>query len=415
MNNTKICHHCGIEETDDRRMQKCTGCNSSKILYCSRECQKLAWPSHKNRCRRKSNKASKLILNENIQNFDLVLSYASRYMKNLKYVNLSIRDTEHSAYDITLSAGALRSFLQTNRGQIEKFVWSMDTNRSRYVSAGNTDDGLLWSELHDLKVMQILQPVFGKCQHLVKVISQQEDSILALGLMGMLVGKEAYRHGQNQWTRNDCEAIVTSIGNCKNLVQLNLNQHYLRDSDMEILLRRLPKLQILNLCGSKKGLLTDKCCKTISRACTELRELDLAYHNRITVAGVKRVFKSCQQLRMFQTSLYLSSKDAVSLVCMAPNLLSLHTTKLLDEVTNYDVIMASSGRTVLVNNVDGSTGFPNATSLTSKSLPHDVVTEYERNRQVLGCRLNLDITRPDLVNGWEEVHLWQNANGVNFT
>ena len=217
MNNTKICHHCGIEETDDRRMQKCTGCNSSKILYCSRECQKLAWPSHKNRCRRKSNKASKLILNENIQNFDLVLSYASRYMKNLKYVNLSIRDTEHSAYDITLSAGALRSFLQTNRGQIEKFVWSMDTNRSRYVSAGNTDDGLLWSELHDLKVMQILQPVFGKCQHLVKVISQQEDSILALGLMGMLVGKEAYRHGQNQWTRNDCEAIVTSIGNCKNL------------------------------------------------------------------------------------------------------------------------------------------------------------------------------------------------------
>ena len=230
-------------------------------------------------------------------------------MKNLEYVNFTIDEDEFDAKDIILSPNTLQSFLQSNRGQLETFVWRMDTNISQYVSKGKTNDGQIWTELHDLKVIQLLKPVFGKCQHLAKVIKQQENSILFLGLMGMLMGKEAYQHGQHQWTRKDCGILSTSIGKCKNLVRLNLNQHYLRDSDMESILPCLPKLQILNLCGNDKGgFLTDKSCKTISRACKELREIDLGYHYKMTVAGLKRICKSCQQLRMFQIPLPLSQK-----------------------------------------------------------------------------------------------------------
>ena len=405
MNNTKIykCDNCGVVETDEKRIQKCTGCNSSKILYCSRECQKLAWPSHKHRCRRKSNNAKKLMLNENVQNFDLVLSYASRYMKNLKYVNLSLDVDDSDARNFMLSANTLQSFLQSNRGQLETFVWRMDTNISQYVSKGKTNDGQIWTELHNLKVIQLLKPVFGKCQTLVKVINQQEDSILFLGLIGMLIGKEAYQHGQRQWTRNDCGILATSIGKCKNLVRLNLNQHYLRDSDVESLLPCLPKLQILNFCGiDRGGFLTDKSCKTISRACKELREIDLVYHYKITVAGLKRICKSCQHLRMFHIPLSLSSKDAVGLVSMASNLLSLHTESVPDAQVAYDIIMATEGRVVLVYK---GTRIVDIMSLT-RSMPCDIVSVYQQKRYHVSKRLVLDITRPDLVNVWDEEHLW---------
>ena len=41
------CHHCGESQDNDPTIQlrKCGGC--SKILYCSKTCQKEAWPTHK--------------------------------------------------------------------------------------------------------------------------------------------------------------------------------------------------------------------------------------------------------------------------------------------------------------------------------------------------------------------------------
>ena len=406
MNNTKIykCDHCGIEETDDKRMQKCTGCNSSKILYCSRECQKLAWPSHKKRCRTKSNKASKLILNEKVQNFDLVLSYASRYMKNLKHVNISV-DSDHDIGEVVISTEALQSFLQLNRGQLETFVWKLDTDNSNFICFEKTNGGKVWTELRGLKLLNIMHPVFIKIKDLAQVIEQQRDTILSLSLIGMLMGRHVDQDGQYPWVRNDCKALATSIGKCNNLVKLNLNQHFFRDSDLEILLPGLPRLQILDLCGhraSEGGTLTNKSCKIISRSCKELRELDLSGQDKITVAGLKKVFKSSRHLIMFSTSLDLSSKDAVELVCMAPSsFLSLQTEAPLDVGVYYDMIMATGGRVVPFNE---HSALIEPDSL-PKPLPREVITLYVQSMKQVAKRMRLDMTRPDLVNGWDEEHL----------
>ncbi|RPD59238.1 hypothetical protein L226DRAFT_102722 [Lentinus tigrinus ALCF2SS1-7] len=45
------CHHCGRPGTEET-LKRCGGC--STILYCSRECQKAEWKSHKTLCRPRS-------------------------------------------------------------------------------------------------------------------------------------------------------------------------------------------------------------------------------------------------------------------------------------------------------------------------------------------------------------------------
>ena len=44
------CCHCDAVETDGRRFDRCARCKVAK--YCSRDCQKAAWPSHKRACER---------------------------------------------------------------------------------------------------------------------------------------------------------------------------------------------------------------------------------------------------------------------------------------------------------------------------------------------------------------------------
>ena len=40
------CYHCrSTEETQDKPLKRCMGCN--RAVYCSRECQKSAWKTHK--------------------------------------------------------------------------------------------------------------------------------------------------------------------------------------------------------------------------------------------------------------------------------------------------------------------------------------------------------------------------------
>jgi len=203
---TKLCSNCGIEETDELQLKKCTGCNSSKILYCSRQCQKSAWKVHKKRCRRKANSADQLII-DNVKisnsNCDLILNYASRYMKNLKHVEFEL-DKDRPLH---ISPDIVCSFLRSIRGTLESLHWPISITKFSSgcleLTKQLTSDGKVWTELHGLKVIQMNDPVFSNCQDLVRVIKQQQDSILALNLVHMALGAQDTR----SWMRNDWPSL----------------------------------------------------------------------------------------------------------------------------------------------------------------------------------------------------------------
>jgi len=45
---TCLCSGCGL--VADRKLQKCGGCKSKKVYYCSKKCQKEHWSFHKKDC-----------------------------------------------------------------------------------------------------------------------------------------------------------------------------------------------------------------------------------------------------------------------------------------------------------------------------------------------------------------------------
>ena len=122
----KVCGYCGIKDTAEKRLSKCTGCN--KVLYCSEQCQRSAWKSHEKRCRRKSNKMDTLLLDDRkVKDFDMALNYASKYMKNLRHVEVRLRDDHYGIEEgVKYTADTLQTFLKANKGQLETLQWSMD-------------------------------------------------------------------------------------------------------------------------------------------------------------------------------------------------------------------------------------------------------------------------------------------------
>jgi len=351
------CDYCGKEDTaaaDEYRLQKCTGCN--KNLYCSRECQKLDWPSHKNRCRRKANDADMLVVHDKqVLDIDRVLSYASRYMQNLKHVSITLNKYYEVGNNTNMiSRDELKSFLKSNKGQLDSIRVDMMMNmmierKCVWMCSTLTNGGEIWTELHGLKLLDMLLPVFGNCNELVKVINQQQRTIESLGLI-------CIRLGLTKGTRNDWSNIAQSISKCRRLVRLNLNQNLLRDSDMEVLLSSLPNLKILTLCGprctgAKRGNLTDKTCKIVSKMCPGLREIDLSGHEKVTLAGIKRVLKSCQYLRKIRTSMVLSRTDVIGMLNLAPNLIELRFKFCFDAASFGELIETTCG-SVTFSDVD---------------------------------------------------------------
>ncbi|KAI0713527.1 hypothetical protein C8Q76DRAFT_463932 [Earliella scabrosa] len=52
------CEHCGSTKLKKQELKRCAGC--SGVLYCSKECQKAAWPNHKSMCRLRLDSISEL-------------------------------------------------------------------------------------------------------------------------------------------------------------------------------------------------------------------------------------------------------------------------------------------------------------------------------------------------------------------
>jgi len=274
-----------------------------------------------------------VVSEDQVFDIDRVLSYASRYMKNLKHIQIKLL---HNLDKTVMSAEVLQSFLHLRKGNLESLVWG------RYPSTDFTNGGKVWTELHGLKYVEMTHPIFSNCKDLVKIINQQQKTIECLSLISIKLG-------DNRGTRNDWTNVASSIGKCRHLIRLNLNQHILRDSDMEVLLSSLPNLKVLLLCGPlniKGGHLTDKTCKIIARTCKELREINLAYQGKITFTGIKRVLKSCQHLRNIRLSMVLSQMDVISMHNMAPSLIFMTMRFEFDQAQFDELIEATHGLVV---------------------------------------------------------------------
>ena len=109
------------------------------MLYCSETCQKAAWKKHRRRCRRASKQEETLLL-EDDQNtdFDASLTYASRFMPNIKSLELIISSNDGGETDDTegviLTAAVLQTFLEQNKGRLDSVLW--ETEDPDVINAG---------------------------------------------------------------------------------------------------------------------------------------------------------------------------------------------------------------------------------------------------------------------------------------
>ena len=322
-----------------------------------------------------------------LNDFDIILNYASKYMKNLKHVRLKIND-ERECNTIHLTSSVLNSFLQTNKSKLDSFVWSLE-DFCLECGRRKTNSGKVWLQLEGLKVLEMTFPIFSKSQDLVRVLKQQQKSLISLTLASMAIGTD-----MTTWSRNDCKLLATSISQCKHLVRLDLSDNKLRDSDVEILCR-LPNLRVLAL-GTKpgEGQLTDKACKFISRSCPELQKLDIIYHRSITVKGIQRVLKNCRHLRMIHSSAKMKPQDITSL---APKLMFLGTETRFDTATSIAMVQATGGR--VVHYAAADSGMLYVDSL-SHMLSDEIVQKYHQTQKLL-TQLGSDIEDPRIINEWD--------------
>ena len=310
-------------------------------------------------------------------------------MKNLQHVRLKIND-DRECNTIHLTSGVLQSFLESNRAQLDSFIWSLE-DYCMECGKRKTNSGKVWLQLEGLKVLEMTFPIFSNSQDLARVLKQQQKSLLSLTLASMALGTDI-----TTWSRNDCRLLATSISQCKHLVRLDLSDHKLRDSDIELLC--VPSLRVLALgATSSGGQLTDKACKMISRSCPELQKLDIIYQRSITIVGIKRVLKNCRHLRMLHSSAKMKLNDVTSLVLMAPNLIFLGTETKFDTATSLAMVQVTGGS--VVHYVAQSSGMLYVESL-SHILSDETIQKYQQTQKLL-TKLGSHIEDPRIINEWE--------------
>jgi len=324
-------------------------------------------------------------------------------MHNLKNVSITLNKYYEVGNDTNMiSTDELKSFLKSNKGQLDSIRVDMMINmmierKCFSMCTALTNGGEIWTELHGLKLLDMIVPVFNNCKVLVKVINQQQKTIQSLGLI-------CIRLGDSRGARYDWSNIALSIIKCRHLIRLNLNQHLLRDSDMEVLLSSLPNLKVLLLCGpigSKGGHLTDKSCKIIARTCKELREINLAYQEKITITGIKRVLKSCQRLRNIRISLVLSQTDVISMHHLAPSLIFMTVRFGFNEECYGEVIEATNGL-VVFHHYDTRTLEYCGDELSEETLRRFV------DREALVDMYNRNVDNPKVIDDWAFLDTFKN-------
>ncbi|KAL7551380.1 hypothetical protein ACHAWF_014582 [Thalassiosira exigua] len=329
-----------------------------------------------------------------------LLRYGSNYMKSLKHFHAEIYPA-----GCNVTADALRHFLKLNRGKLQTFYWSAPRCRFNGVRE-LTNDGQMWLELHDLQVLWISAPIFSRSTDLLQVLNQQPN-IVSLSLSHLAMGRE-----HNIWSLNDRKSLATCIGQCEHLIQLTLQDHLLRDCDLEIMLPRLANLRTLDLTGRvDKSYLSDKACKLISRYCPRLQYISLLHQRKVTISGLNRVIKSFPNLKMLEVSVQVKPKGLKELLLMAKQLRCLQTEARYDKAEYIDIVEATGGRIFLLDGGDELAGTDEAffdiwggrPALSGEcvlKLTNKVQREYLHSKKIC-LDILCQFDNPKVVNAWE--------------
>ncbi|KAL9188883.1 hypothetical protein ACHAXT_011373 [Thalassiosira profunda] len=365
----RACEHCGASD-ETYKLRVCSACNLA--LYCSVACQKAARGSHQRICNISSQLPSKdaysLALRYNrdkMMDLDAGLRYGTKHMDTFKHLTIDVtkmaRGDDAAA---KISAKQLSSLLRSKKGTLESVIFLSD---ERHPKIHGIVEATVWNKAHGLKRLRLAHMKFDGVQPVCDIISQQEDTLMALSLPWL----------QIHWHKAKCRrTIAHSIGACKHLVKLNLSGSVLMDSDVKVLLHDLPNLRILHLMRDtgNNHEFTDNTCGLIARKCPDLQELDLSNHNHLSVRGIRKIFESCPHLRSFYTtSRKLSGKDVLCLLDSAHQLMLLALGDKHDfpgaELTR--IIEATGGRTTLQRcNTDSVFDSDNISAKTREKYEH---------------------------------------------
>jgi len=325
------CSNCGASSSD-RELQECSGCHI--VFYCDKTCQRNHWKTHKPICKiaqRFPSSTTALELDgETTQDFDSVLAYAAEYLTDLKHVDLWI--PQHAvlkddynpnwAPTLQLSASVLQDFLQ--RRKLQSFEIGFDDccwEAARIM----TDSGRAFWPLGDndvLEKLRITHGVFDDTQDLVDCLSQ---NLKTLELPWLTLGKE-----MAPWSAASIWQLISAVSNLSQLVRLRFEDCHFHDSDLESLLWNLPHLKSLALTGcfgvriggQFGSYLTDDGFAVIARCCPKLQSLNVSYHRRATVSGVKTILENCKHLReLYVTNVQIDASELETLVSLSSTLL----------------------------------------------------------------------------------------------
>ena len=381
------CESCG---TSGKRLKVCEGCNLA--IYCSVDCQKLAWKSHQRICNIISHlpasDSDKLVLKYDGDNhattndFDAGLRYATKYMDNLKHVEVVVPWRTKENEKLKLSKKKVSSLFKSTAGSLDSLSWSGSE------TVGVTDDALVWMDLIDLKRLWLENMEWNDIQGVYNLISQQKERLEVLSLSGLRI----------DWLSN-AKVLALSISFCTKLVRLELNEASLIDSDVEIMLYNLPLLKNLHLANGFDGRsVTNKTCELIATKCPNLQALRLNYFRAITYTGITTIFESCQHLRFFSTSFDLNVSEVKTLLGLAPQLtcLSLNEDIEISDVEFVEILEGIGCRTVITfyDHYEPAWDMPGLSPTSNE--------KYKRQRELFD---NISEKRkdPTVSNEWEDL------------
>ena len=243
-------------------------------------------------------------------------------------------------------------------------------------------------DLHGVKALRLANLTFCEAQDLFQLICQQQEVITKLSLRHVALGpKEEDARG---WTDNHCKSLAINMGSCVNLGSFWYNYH------MEIILSRLQNLRALYLEGdsdSQGGNLTNKTCELVAKNYPYLHAFEVTYHRNITAHGVKRVFESCPNLRIFVSSVMIQSHELKGLLHIPPKLIIFGMENPLDINVVTRAVEGTKGRILFGHLGYGAMNFPGL-SRTAKE-------KYNCSKKVL-CELLDKANDHNVYNEWEE-------------